>query len=45
MTHYARLTCVLALSACVLGAQAVPIAPTVRTTGMVGLAETISTSL
>ena len=45
MTHYARLTCVLALGACALTAQVVPVPSSVGTTGMVGLAETQTAQL
>jgi hypothetical protein len=37
MSNYARFTCVLALSACALSAQAIP--ATVQTTGMIGVAD------
>jgi len=40
MTHYARLTCVLALCVSALAAQSVPAVPALQTTGMIGLAET-----
>jgi hypothetical protein len=39
MLKYVNLTCVLTLSAVVLSAQAIPVPSTVRTTGMVGIAD------
>ncbi len=39
MSNYARFTCVLALSACALSAQTVPVPATVETTGMIGVAD------
>jgi hypothetical protein len=46
MSNYARITCVLALSACVLSAQpATSVTAAVQTTGMVGVADSQTAQL
>ena len=45
MLHHARLTCALAFTALALSAQTVPVGGTLRTTGMIGIADSQTAQL